>query len=67
MILRKVVELLGDQERKNNSLYLFFDKFTLRIEDIEYFINIREDFFEELDEKHLCNVFSALVQAGINN
>ena len=67
MILRKVVELLGDNERRNNSLYLFFDRFTLRTEDIEYFINIREDFFEELDEKHLCNVFLALVQAGVNH
>jgi hypothetical protein len=66
IILRKVIELLGVQERRNNSLYLFFDKFTIRSEDIEYFINIKEDFFEDLDEKHLSNVFLALVQPGLN-
>ena len=67
LILRKIVELLGEQERRNNSLYLFFDRYTIKMQDIEYFINIREDFFEDLDEKHLCNVFHALLQPGVNS
>ena len=66
LILRKIMELLGSQERRNGSLYLFFDRFTIRSEDIEYFINIKEDFFEDLDEEQLCNVFTALLQPGLN-
>ena len=65
-LLRKMVELLGQEGTERGSLYLFLDPLTISEQDVEYFCHIHENFLEELDEEHLYRVFLGLSGGGIN-
>jgi hypothetical protein len=66
LMLRRVIELLGQEERRRGSLYMLFDPFSIREKDIEYFCNVYEHLLEDLDERYLCNIFQSLTHGGIN-
>jgi hypothetical protein len=40
LILRKIIELLGYEERQGGSLFMLFDPLSIREKDIEYFCNV---------------------------
>lgn len=64
-LLRKLFELVCQAKNPSSNIFLFLYPMPLMEQEINYFCQIYRDFFSDLAEDGLCNLFKALTAGTI--